>query len=106
MERPPPLAEKIRDESLLEFAEGQSQDERPVLIELDLPEPKVELPPQRVAGAGRPLAIRVAPETAEERAEKERRIAQAAGLLAGLRVEGPTWIPAAHTFVAKVNPAQ
>ena len=106
-----PLA-KITDRSLRQFAEGQSQNECYVLIELDLPEPKVELGSRSTgergptSETGRIRPFRIVPETEGEQQEKVRRTAHVRDFLTGLLGEPPTWLPAAHTFIAKVTPSQ
>ena len=98
--------EKISDNKLLQLAHTDRDEPECVIIELDLPEPKVEFHETQRGGIKSPAPIRVVPETSEEGEEIERRINEAKHFLDDILETPAKWLGAAHAFIADAKPSQ
>jgi len=98
--------EKISDNKLLQLAHTDKDEPECVVIELDLPEPRVEFQETRRRGIKSPVPVRVVPETSEQRVEIERRINEAKHFLYDILETPPKWLGAAHAFIADATPSQ
>jgi hypothetical protein len=97
----------VPDEALRRFASSESDELVSVLIELDLPEPKVSLETRSMPLSGprwRPTAV--AAETQEEKEEAVRRKAEADRHLGTVLGKTPHWLPYAHAYAAEISPQQ
>jgi len=106
MEKEPSLIEKIPDKNLMQFANSDSDAFASVIIELDLPEPKVEFEKVKRRGLETVAPVRVAPETTKERAGMERKVGEARDFLNGILESPAKWLSAAHIFIADATPSQ
>ena len=100
------LAQKIRDDGLMQFAHSDSDKSISVLIELDLSEPKVEFKKSNEKGPGKIAPIIIVPETPDQQEENEKKIAEAKYFLQALLGTPAKWFKSAQVFAAEVSPSQ
>ena len=98
--------DKIRDGELRNFAARKSPERITVFVELHLPRREVQFRKNGGGDVARYVPLRVQPETQEQRAEKERKIAEARKFLQDELGEAPEWLSAASAFRIKANGEQ
>jgi len=106
MGKDPSLTEKIPDKNLMRFANSDSDVLESVIIELDLPEPKVEFEKVKRRGVETVAPVRVAPGTKTEREGMERKVGEARDFLNGILESPARWLSAAQIFIADATPSQ
>lgn len=100
------LAEKIADPELRSRVLDPSDEPVSVIIELALPDPKIEYGNLGTHEPTLSRPTRVAPMSDEERADLERMATEARGFLEELLDEPPVYLPSARAFVATTNGTQ
>ena len=110
MELPAAILEKIRSDDLRHEAVAESSEPRSVIVELNLPMPKLEMASRRTAGLRSKAHIRFAaptPEDAAEAGREESKIATSEKAIATITGHPPeTYLSASGSFVVKANGEQ
>ena len=91
---------KLRSQPLRDAARGKSPERVSVLVEIDMPMPRVELGPKSAAGAPRPRGFKTGP--GEDNARRER----AAALLKSVLGEVPRYSRSAAAFFVEATGEQ
>ena len=100
------MPEKIPDDDLRDFADSDSQETREVIVELNLPEPQVEVIGVRLGDTTLPISRRVVDETPETELLIERVLDEAAGSVEKIVGQPPTRLRYAQALVTVVTPSQ
>jgi hypothetical protein len=101
------LAQKIPDSRLRNLAESGSGDQTvDVIVELDVPLPKVVMEKNVYAGDRVVRPIAVEPENAEAQRELERKAQEARELFAEITGAMPRWLRSARAFVIRATGEQ
>ena len=100
------MPEKIPDDDLRDFADSDSQETREVIVELNLPEPQVEVIGVRLGNTALPVSRRVVDETPETELLIERVLDEAAGSVEEIVGQSPTRLRYARALVTVVTPPQ
>jgi hypothetical protein len=100
------MAEKIPDDALREFALSDSRDTREVIVELDLPEPRVEVAGVRIGDTTTPISRRAIEPSPENEQLIEKVMGDAAGSVEEIVGQPPTRLRYAHALVTVVTPRQ
>jgi hypothetical protein len=95
---PDELAAKVTDPALLAAVAGDEDQPLSVLIELDVPAPRVGF--RDDPGSGRRVPAEVLVPTPEQQAEIDHRTAEAERFLQEVLGGSPVWLGAANAFVA------
>lgn len=98
------LKRVVPDVELREFARSDAAGARSVLIEIEAPEPRLEVSRRRGEGAARRRqAVTPSP---QERELVEKRLGELASLVETLTGSAPKVLEAAHALVAELTPEQ
>jgi hypothetical protein len=100
------VAEKIPDDDLRAFAGSDSQEEREVVVELDLPEPQVEVSGVRLDNTALPVSRRVVERSSDTEQLIDAALAEAAKAVEETVGQPPIRLRYAHALVTVVTPAQ
>ena len=98
--------EKIPDEELLGFARTESRSPKGIIIELDLPDPSVEMRRNDSRGAVSPSSIEVGEPTPEQRRAIDQTTSVAGDTFERILGKPANWLWAARAFVADATPSQ
>jgi hypothetical protein len=97
------IDKKITHRALREFALSDSNETRPVVIELDVDFPRVELK-RGLFGGFRPKRVEVLSPQAQERVEEIERTAR--DKIPKIIADKVKWLSAAHAYMARVTPEE
>lgn len=110
MELPASVLEKIRSDDLRHEAMAETSESRSVIVELDLPMPKLEMTESRGAGSTGRSRLRFAPMAREDEAEAGRKASKIEALKEGIAtITGhlpETYLSASESFVVNANGEQ
>ena len=95
------VSEKIADEELRRLASEQPPDATTVIVEVEVPPPRMKMQPGR--GLGRQV-LAFEPESDEERAHADEAVSSVRTLLEEVASEPPVWLAASSAFVATLLP--
>jgi hypothetical protein len=95
----------VADEELRAFAESESTEVRSVLVEVEAPEPQLEVR-RGDGGESRPRGRRAVSPDARERKLVEERLDELAARVKSLTGKEPTVLRAARAVVAELTPEQ
>jgi len=100
------LRDKIPSPELLRIAEEDSGTHVSVIIQLDLPQRRVEVGQVPGRATTSHVLLGILPQSAVEQETAEQRISEARGFLEELLGTPPRWLRSSHSFVASVTPDQ
>ncbi|MDZ7291443.1 MAG: hypothetical protein ONB44_07625 [candidate division KSB1 bacterium] len=98
--------EKIHNPKLLKLATEESGESATVLIELNLPVPRVDFARTKNRGMITYSPKRIESETTAQREKTTQKIDAATAFLEDVLGETPRWLKSARAFVANVNSEQ
>ena len=100
------LRNKIPNQDLLQMAQGNSSQLVSVLIYLDLPLLRVQLPQKPDNLATKRNSTRIEPYTIAEHEMAENRISKTRVYLENLLQTSPLWLESSRVFVVSITPTQ
>lgn len=106
MKQPANQLDKILDDKLREFARADLDEERSVIIELDLATPTVQLRPTDRRGAAMHAPSGIMKESDEQERANRRKVEEMQAFLDRLLPQPANWLWSAQTMIATARPAQ